>query len=114
DADAVVREVAAAAESARAAAAKAAREAARELEPVSIFISRKTQRLYLRRGFEPILETPVTILNADSSIGTHVFTAMARTDTGLRWTVVTLDDGLPRAVVEAQARPRADQGRDAE
>jgi hypothetical protein len=114
DVVAVAREVALAAESARAAAAKAAREAARELEPVSIFISRKTQRLYLRRGIESILETPVTILNADSSIGTHVFTAVARTDTGLRWTVVTLDDGHPRAVVEAQARPHADDGRDAE
>ena len=114
DAVAPAREVAVAAESARAAAANAAREAARELEPVSIFISRKTQRLYLRRGFEPILETPVTILNADSSIGTHVFTAVARTDTGLRWTAVTLEDGHPRAVVEAQARPHADDGRDAE
>jgi hypothetical protein len=114
DTVAVAREVALAAESARAAAAKAAREAARELEPVSIFISRKTQRLYLRRGFESILETPVTILNAESSIGTHVFTAVARTDTGLRWTVVTLDEEHPRAVVEAQARPHPDDGRDAE
>src|SRR5256885_10308329 len=62
DAVAAAREVAVAAESARAAAAKAAREAERELEPVSIFISRKTQRLYVRQGFEPILESPVTIL----------------------------------------------------
>ena len=85
DAVAPAREAAAAAESARAAATKAAREAARELEPVSVFISRKTQRLYVRRGFEPILESPVTILDADRPIGTHVFTAVARTDTGLRW-----------------------------
>jgi hypothetical protein len=114
DAVAPAREVAGAAESARAAAAKAAREAAHELKPVSIFISRKTQRLYVRRGFEPILESPVTILDADSPIGTHVFTAVARTDTGLRWTVVMLDDGHPRPVVEAQARLHADDGRDAE
>ena len=110
DAVAPAREAAVTAETARAATAKAARE----LDPVSIFISRKTQRLYVRRGFEPILESPVTILHADSPIGTHVFTAVARTDSGLRWTVVTLDDGHPRAVVEVQARPHADGGRDAE
>jgi hypothetical protein len=114
DAVAPAREAAVTAETARAATAKAAREVARELDPVSIFISRKTQRLYVRRGFEPILESPVTILHADSPIGTYVFTAVARTDSGLRWTVVTLDDGHPRAVVEVQARPQADGGRDAE
>src|SRR6202011_888182 len=92
DAAASTKEAAAAAEGARAAAAKAAREAARELEPVAIFISRKAQRLYVRRGFEPVLEVPVTIRDADRPIGTHVFTAMARTDAGLRWTVVALND----------------------
>ena len=44
-----------------------------------MFISRKTQRLYVRRAFQPILESPVTILDADRPIGTHVFTAMERT-----------------------------------
>jgi L,D-transpeptidase catalytic domain len=91
DAAASTHEAAAAAETTRTAAVKAAREAARELEPVSIFISRKTQRLYVRRGFEPILDAPVTIRDADQPIGTHVFTAVARSDAGLRWTVVTLD-----------------------
>jgi hypothetical protein len=112
DALAPLREAAAISESARAAATKAASEAA--LEPVSVFISRKTQRLYVRRGFEPILESPVTILDADRPIGTHVFTAVARTDTGLRWSVVALDDGHPRAVGEAHARPQAGGGRDPE
>jgi hypothetical protein len=90
DALASAREAAAAAESARTVAAQAVRDAAREREPVSVFISRKTQRLYVRRGFEPILESPVTIRDPDQPIGTHVFTAVARTDAGLRWTVVTL------------------------
>ncbi len=85
------RDAAAAADSAKSAATKAARDAARELDPVSVFISRKTQRLYVRRGFEPLLDVPVTIQNPDQPIGTHVFTAVARTDTGLRWTVVSLN-----------------------
>jgi lipoprotein-anchoring transpeptidase ErfK/SrfK len=87
------RDAAAVAGSARAAAAKAARDEARALEPVSVFISRKTQRLYVRRGFEQVLDVPVTIQNSDQPIGTHVFTAMAKTDTGLRWSVVTINDG---------------------
>ena len=80
DAVTPAREAAVAAETARVAAAEAARQVARELEPVSVLISRKTQRLYVRQGFEPILESPVTIQDPDRPIGTHVFTAMERTE----------------------------------
>jgi hypothetical protein len=45
DAATSAREAAAAAETARAAAAEAAREVQRELQPISVLISRKTQRL---------------------------------------------------------------------
>ena len=61
DALVAAREAANAAETARAAAAEAARDAARALEPVSVFISRKTQRLYVRQAFRPILDIPITI-----------------------------------------------------
>jgi hypothetical protein len=90
------REASVMAETARVAAAEASRQAARELEPVSVLISRKTQRLYVRQAFEPILDTPVTIQDADRPIGTHVFTVMERTDdTNMRWSVVSLDGGRP-------------------
>jgi hypothetical protein len=111
------REAAAIAETARAAAAEAARQVAREFEPVSVLISRKTQRLYVRQAFEPILESPVTILDADRPIGTHVFTAMQRTnsDTDMRWSVVSLDGGRSQGgVVEPQGRARGGHGRDVE
>ena len=39
------------------------------------------------------IEAPITIRNPDKPIGTHVFTAMARNDAGLRWTAVTIDNG---------------------
>ena len=115
DAVAPAREAASAAEIARVAAAEAAREAARDLEPVSVFISRKTQRLYVRRAFQPILESPVTILDADRPIGTHVFTAMERInrDTDMRWSVVSLDDGRPHGgVVEPLGPARGGRSRD--
>ncbi len=34
----------------------------------------------------------MTIRNPDKPIGTHIFTAMARNDTGLRWSAVTIDN----------------------
>jgi hypothetical protein len=89
DAVAPARTAATEAESKRADAAKAAREAV--LAPVSVFISRKTQRLYVRRGFQPLFDAAITVRDPDQPIGTHVFTAVAHTDTGLRWDVVTID-----------------------
>jgi hypothetical protein len=103
---AVAREAAVAAETARVEAADAARKAARALQPVSVFISRKTQRLYVRQAFQPILDVPVTIRDPDLPIGTHVFTALERTDGNgdMQWSVVSLvaghpDDGTPELLI---------------
>jgi hypothetical protein len=93
DAVATTQDAAKAAEARQADATKAARDAKLSLEPVSVFISRTTQRLYVRRGFQATLEVPVTIRNPDKPIGTHVFTAVARAEGRLRWTAVTIDSG---------------------
>src|SRR5215207_9004186 len=117
DAVTSAREAAAAAETARAAAAEAARQIARELQPVSVLISRKTQRLYVRQAFEPVFESPVTIADPDRPIGTHVFTAIERTtdDASLRWNAVSLrSGGAPSGAVEPQERARGSSGREVE
>jgi hypothetical protein len=62
---------------------------------VSVFISRKTQRLYVRQAFQPILEIPVTVQDADRPIGTHIFTALERAGTNIRWSLVSLVGGSP-------------------
>jgi hypothetical protein len=101
---AAAKSAAKAAETKMADTAKAAREAKLALEPVSVYISRATQKLYVRRNthkpwqdggevFDATIEAPVTIRNPDKPIGTHVFTAMARGEAGLRWTAVTIDNG---------------------
>src|SRR5262245_50672809 len=77
DALKAAREAASVAQAAQAAAAEAVRRAEREMEPVSVLISRKTQRLYVRQAFEPVFESPVTIQDPDRPLGTHVFTAIA-------------------------------------
>jgi hypothetical protein len=117
DAVASAREAAAAAETARAAAAEAVRQVERELQPISVLISRKTQRLYVRQAFKPILESPVTIADPDRPIGTHVFTAIERStdDANLRWSAVSLGGGRPPSTtVKPHDRARANSGRDAE
>src|SRR5258708_3371727 len=95
DAVASTREAAVMAENARVVAAEAARKAALDVEPVSVFISRKSQRLYVRQAFQPILESPVAIRDADRPIGTHIFTAIERADSDvdMRWSVVSLNGG---------------------
>jgi lipoprotein-anchoring transpeptidase ErfK/SrfK len=58
--------------------------------PISVFISRKQNMLYVRKGFAPVFETPVTIAG-DQPLGTHIFTALAAKDDGsLRWNVASL------------------------
>jgi ribosomal protein L14 len=104
DAAATAKDAAKAAETRKAAAAKAASEAKLALEPVSVYISRATQKLYVRRAtrkpvrdggevFDASIEVAVTIRDPEKPIGTHVFTAVARNDASLRWTAVTIDDG---------------------
>jgi len=60
--------------------------------PVSVFISRSTQRLYVRRGNEPVFDAPIVISQPEEPIGTHVFTAVDYKDQGrdLRWEVVSI------------------------
>ena len=86
------------------ATAKAAAEAKLALEPVSIYISRATQKIYVRRNtrkpwpdggevYDATIEAPIEIRDVDAPIGTHIFTAMASEGTGLRWTGVSIDNG---------------------
>ena len=105
DAAVAAKEAAKAAQKRKADTAKAASEAKLALEPVSIYISRTTQKLYVRRPtqkpapdgggvvFDATIEVPVNIRNPERPIGTHVFTAVARNELGLRWTAVTIDNG---------------------
>ncbi|GLR93575.1 L,D-transpeptidase [Bradyrhizobium liaoningense] len=105
DAVAATKEAAKAAAARKADAVKAATDAKLAGEPVSVYISRATQKLYVRRNthkpapdgggevFDTSIEVPVTIRNPDQPLGTHIFTAMAKTDTGLRWNVVTIENG---------------------
>ncbi len=89
------------------AADTAAQVASRALEPISIFISRKTGRLYVRQRWAPLLDVPVTIRDPDRPIGTHLFVAMEpENEAGpLRWTAVTVPE-TASAPAAAKAKTR--------
>ena len=103
DAAASAKESIKTAEARKAASAKAALDAKLALEPVSIYISRATQKIYVRRnthkpapdgGGEVFdsFEAPIVVRNGGRPIGTHIFTAVAKNDAGLRWTAVSIDE----------------------
>jgi hypothetical protein len=77
-------------------------EAPRKPGTISVFVSRKTGRLYVRQNYQPLFDVPVAIRDPDRPLGTHVFTALDvdKDGTTLRWSVVTMrDEATPRAEV---------------
>ena len=68
------------------------------LAPVSVFISRKAQRLYVRQNYLKVFDVPVTIRDPEKPLGTHLYMAMPPVKGGpadaprLRWLVVTLPE----------------------
>jgi hypothetical protein len=90
-----------------------AKAAAAKQTPITIFISRKRQRLYIRQDFAPLFDSAVTIAQPDSPLGTHVFTALEFTGpehTILRWNVVSLPGEPPKHVRYVEER-RGHHGR---
>jgi hypothetical protein len=84
-----------------------AKVAAAKKNPISIFVSRKRQRLYIRQDFEPLFDVPVTITEPESPLGTHVFTALEFTGPEhaiLRWNVVSLPGEPPKRVRYVEER----------
>src|SRR6185312_9252211 len=76
--------------------------------PISVFISRKDRRLYVRQATHPLFDMPVTIKDSDAPIGTHVYTAMALKDDGsaFRWNAITIPSAYPHAVKTAKLEPK--------
>jgi hypothetical protein len=105
--DAEAFELARAARDAELAQQKAERAnqmAQRGVEPVSVFISRKERKLFVRQGFEPIYESDVNFRDDLGPLGTHVYVAVGQRDgaAGLNWIAVNVPGGA--AHIEAVER----------
>lgn len=87
-----LKEAIAAAEKAKIAAVEAAAAAKRKTLPVSIFISAKAKKLFVRQGNEAVFDADISVTDADEKLGTHVFTALDFANGGndVRWNVVSI------------------------
>jgi hypothetical protein len=86
--------------------------------PISVLVSRKEGKLFVRKGFDSVFSVPVTFDQLQRPLGTHVFTAFAVNgdEATLRWNVVSLGggrggasnaaDALARVKIPADARER--------
>jgi hypothetical protein len=65
--------------------------------PLSILISQRDQRMYVRKDFTPLFDVPIAIANLGQPLGSHLFMATAQDEDKktLRWTVVSVPSTLP-------------------
>lgn len=82
----------ASAEAAKAAAEAEAKFARRKTLPISVFVSLKEQRLYVRQGHEAVMDVAVDIANPETPIGTYVYQAVDYTEGGddVTWMAVSI------------------------
>ena len=68
--------------------------APQKIIPISVFVSRKLSRLFVRQGFAPLFDVPIKIQNPEEPLGTHVFTVMESENEGsaFRWSVVSIPE----------------------
>lgn len=101
---------AAEAEQASREAALTLKTAERGLEPISILISKKSGRLYIRQAWTPIYEAPIAFKDPSQPLGTHVYLAVAAQGSGdnLRWLSVSLAAST-QAHPRTGAKPRAQE-----
>ena len=73
-------------------ATKAADQPTKRSGQVAVFVSRKEQKIFVRRGFVPLFDMPIVIEQPDQPLGTHVFTALEVTDngSGMRWNLISV------------------------
>jgi lipoprotein-anchoring transpeptidase ErfK/SrfK len=85
----------------------------RPLKPglVSVFVSRKLGKLFVRKGNEPIFDMPVKIAHPETPIGTYVFTAAQSTGEGSKphWLAMSVASG--QAIVEPPSRSQEAKGK---
>jgi lipoprotein-anchoring transpeptidase ErfK/SrfK len=91
------------------AAANHKKEALRRAMPVSVLVSKKDQRIYVRQGLAPVFDAPISVRDPETPPGSHLYIATAANDDGtaLKWSVVSMPEqgerGKNNAWVDEQA-----------
>jgi len=79
--------------------------------PISVFVSRKLSRLFVRQRFEPLFDVPIKIEKPDEPLGTHVFTVLDlqnEGDASLRWNVVSMSETLSSTSTSSNKNKKPD------
>ena len=81
-------------DAAKAPAAASAGVTSQKVVPISIFVSRKLSKLFVRQGFAPLFDAPVKIQNLAEPMGTHVFSVLEfqNESAAIRWSVVSIPE----------------------
>lgn len=81
-------------------------EMGRRQETVSIFISLKDERLYVRQSLRPVFDLAIAISEPAMPIGTHIFVAKppAEGEKSLRWMAMTMPVEVPPPTRVARSR----------
>ena len=66
-----------------------AKEAERRLSPVSVLVSKRDKKVYIRQALAPLFEAPVAIRDPETPLGTHVYIATSSNGDALGWSVVS-------------------------
>jgi hypothetical protein len=76
--------------------------------PITVFVSKKEGKVFVRKAFQPVLTAPVTIANPEIPLGTHIFTATDAKADGVSfdWLAVSMPAPLPKKAEVQVARDR--------
>jgi L,D-transpeptidase catalytic domain len=80
--------------------------------PITVFVSKKEGKVFIRKGFQPVFSWPVKFEHPEVPLGTHLYTAVEANSDGVsyRWQVVSLPTGAARKVEVRVTRDKKGRG----
>lgn len=88
-------------------------QADRRREQVSVFISKKEGRIFIRQDWKEVWEAPVTIRDPERPLGTHVYTAVDAAPDGssVKWTAITIpaEGAAPKEANRGRSKDKQEQ-----
>jgi hypothetical protein len=93
------------------AAASAEKEALRRTSPLSVLVSKKNQRIYVRQGLAPIFDAPAIVRDPEKPLGSHLYiaTAVESDGTSLKWTVMSIPTRFAEERSERKRKTASDE-----
>jgi hypothetical protein len=92
------------------AAADLVEQAERRRAQVSVFVSKKEGRIFIRQDWKEVWEAPITIRDPERPLGTHIYTAVDAAPDGssVKWTAISIPaESAPPKDPQEASRSRA-------